>query len=226
MSRIVLQAKAIGKTFAEGDIQTQVFSNLDFELHEAEKVAIVGASGSGKSTLLHILAGLDAPSEGVVELNGAAFSQKNDVVRGKLRNQSMGFVYQFHHLFAEFTALENVMMPLRVRRDDVSAARLKATDMLSKVGLSHRIHHKPSELSGGERQRVAIARALITDPKCILADEPTGNLDSASADQVFELLVSLNTEFNTALLIVTHDQVLASKMDRQVNMLDGQLTHC
>ncbi len=219
----VLQASGIGKTYSEGDISTNVFSGLDFELRAGEKVAIIGASGSGKSTLLHLLAGLDSPTEGTVELNGKAFSQQSDVERGRLRNQYMGFVYQFHHLFSELTALENVMMPLQVRRVSKRKAAEKAKALLQKVGLENRISHKPSELSGGERQRVAIARALITEPSCILADEPTGNLDSASADQVFNLLVKLNTEFDTALLIVTHDQELANKMDRQVKMLDGQL---
>jgi len=221
--KAVLQAKNLGKTYSEGDMQTNVFSALDFDLYQGEKVAIVGASGSGKSTLLHLLAGLDEPSEGTVELNGYAFSEESDVERGKLRNQHMGFVYQFHHLFSELTALENVMMPLQVRRLNRNKAKQKAQEILKKVGLEKRMHHKSGELSGGERQRVAIARALITEPACVLADEPTGNLDSSSAEQVFNLLVDLNTEFNTSLLIVTHDQELANKMDRQVKMLDGQL---
>lgn len=223
MSNVVLQAKGLEKTYQEGEIETQVFSEIDFELKAGEKVAIVGASGSGKSTLLHLLAGLDAPSKGVVTLNGLSFSDENDVVRGKLRNQHMGFVYQFHHLFSELTALENVMMPLQIRRVSIKQASEKALELLEKVGLAERANHKPSELSGGERQRVAIARALITEPACILADEPTGNLDFMSAEQVFELLVELNTELGTALLIVTHDRDLASKMDRQVTLLDGQL---
>jgi lipoprotein-releasing system ATP-binding protein len=223
MSKTVLQASNVGKTFCEGDIETPVLAGLNFSMNRGEKVAIVGASGSGKSTLLHILAGLDAPTEGIVELNGQAFSNKKDVERGKLRNQHMGFVYQFHHLFAELTALENVMMPLQVRRQNIRQAKQQAETMLGKVGLSHRIAHKPSELSGGERQRVAIARALITEPACILADEPTGNLDHETAEQVFELLVNLNQDSDTALLIVTHDQELAGRMDRQLKMIDGQL---
>lgn len=226
MSNYVLQATAVGKTYCDGEIETPVFNNVDFELSPGEKVAIIGASGSGKSTLLHILAGLDAPSEGVVELNGKAFSKESDVVRGKLRNQQMGFVYQFHHLFSELTAIENVMMPLQIRRVSSKKAKQKAKDLLAKVGLADRVHHKPSELSGGERQRVAIARALITEPTCVLADEPTGNLDEASADQVFNLLLDLNSELNTAMLIVTHDQQLAAKMDRQLKMTDGQLQTC
>lgn len=226
MSNYVLQATAVGKTYCDGEIETPVFNNVDFELSPGEKVAIIGASGSGKSTLLHILAGLDAPSEGVVELNGQAFSKESDVVRGKLRNQQMGFVYQFHHLFSELTAIENVMMPLQIRRVSSKKAKQKAEDLLAKVGLADRVHHKPSELSGGERQRVAIARALITEPTCVLADEPTGNLDEASADQVFNLLLDLNSELNTAMLIVTHDQELAAKMDRQLKMTDGQLQTC
>lgn len=219
----VLKAINIGKTYAEGEIETPVFNDLSFNLYAGEKVAIVGASGSGKSTLLHVLAGLDSPSAGEVQLNNLPFSNQKDVKRGAMRNQYMGFVYQFHHLFAELSAVENVMMPLQVRRVNRKQAAEKAQELLIKVGLEHRINHKPSELSGGERQRVAIARALITEPACILADEPTGNLDAHSAEQVFELLRTLNTEFNTALLIVTHDLELANKMDRQLRMQDGQL---
>jgi len=222
---MVLQATGLGKTYKEGELETKVFSDIDFQLKAGEKVAIVGASGSGKSTLLHLLAGLDAPTQGEVLLNNLSFSNESDVKRGKLRNQYMGFVYQFHHLFSELTALENVMMPLQIRRVYIKEAQKKAHQLLEKVGLANRAQHKPSELSGGERQRVAIARALITEPACILADEPTGNLDYASADQVFQLLVDLNTEFDTALLIVTHDLNLAAKMDRQVTLLDGHLVH-
>jgi len=223
MSNVVLQAQGLEKTYQEGEIETKVFSGIDFTLNAGEKVAIVGASGSGKSTLLHLLAGLDSPTSGSVTLSGLSFSEEKDVVRGKLRNQYMGFVYQFHHLFYELTAVENVMMPLQVRRVSKKQASQKALELLDKVGLADRAQHKPSELSGGERQRVAIARALITEPNCILADEPTGNLDYLSAEQVFNLLVELNTELGTALLIVTHDRELASKMDRQVTLVDGQL---
>ena len=219
----VLSAQAIAKTYQEGDLVTDVFKDLNFSLNAGEKVAILGASGSGKSTLLHVLAGLDSPTSGTVELSGEVFSELNDVNRGKLRNKHMGFVYQFHHLFSELTAVENVMMPLQVRRVNRDQAKDKAVAVLEKVGLGQRLNHKSSELSGGERQRVAIARALVTEPACILADEPTGNLDSASADHVLKLLVDLNTDFNTSLLIVTHDQDLANKMDRQVKIIDGQL---
>ena len=222
-SQPVLNAQGIAKTYQEGDLVTDVFKDLNFSLNAGEKVAILGASGSGKSTLLHVLAGLDSPTSGSVELSGETFSELNDVQRGKLRNKHMGFVYQFHHLFSELTAVENVMMPLQVRRVNRNLAKDKAVAILEKVGLGKRLNHKSSELSGGERQRVAIARALVTEPACILADEPTGNLDSASADHVLQLLVDLNTDFNTSLLIVTHDQDLANKMDRQVKIIDGQL---
>jgi len=223
MSDFVLEAKALSKSYQEAAIQTTVFSEVDLAIQPGEKVAIIGASGSGKSTLLHVLAGLDTPDSGEVHLNGLTFSRESDAVRGKLRNQYMGFVYQFHHLLPELTALENVMIPLRVRRTPAKQVQLKAEQLLTRVGLGQRMEHKPSELSGGERQRVAIARALITEPKCILADEPTGNLDHASAAQVFDLLLELNQEFNTALVIVTHDLALAAKMDRQLVLLDGQI---
>lgn len=223
MSNLVLEATHLSKTYHEGIIQVSVFSEIDFSLYAGEKIAIVGASGSGKSTLLHVLAGLDTPDSGVVRLNSASFSDEGEAKRGRLRNQHMGFVYQFHHLLPELTALENVMMPLRIRRTDSAIAKLKAQKLLQRVGLVDRMEHKPSELSGGERQRVAIARALITEPKCILADEPTGNLDHNAANQVFNLLLELNQELQTAILIVTHDLELAAKMDRQLTLLDGQL---
>jgi len=221
---VVLEATGLEKTYQDAEIETEVFTEIDFQLKKGEKVAIVGASGSGKSTLLHLLAGLDSPNKGKVTLNGEPFSEKNDVVRGKLRNRYMGFVYQFHHLFSELTALENVMMPLQIRRVSTKEATAKARTLLERVGLSDRALHKPSELSGGERQRVAIARALITNPTCILADEPTGNLDYMSAGPVFDLLLELNEDLGTALLIVTHDRNLAAQMDRQVTLLDGRLT--
>lgn len=224
ISNVVLEAIGLEKTYQEAEIETEVFSDIDFQLKKGEKVAIVGASGSGKSTLLHLLAGLDSPNNGSVMLNGESFSEQNDVIRGKLRNRYMGFVYQFHHLFSELTALENVMMPLQIRRVSNKEATAQAKTLLEKVGLADRALHKPSELSGGERQRVAIARALITNPTCILADEPTGNLDYMSAGQVFNLLLELNNDLGTALLIVTHDRNLAAQMDRQVTLLDGRLT--
>jgi lipoprotein-releasing system ATP-binding protein len=223
MNDMVLEAKGLTKTYREGVIETSVFADINLTLHAGEKIAIIGTSGSGKSTLLHVLAGLDTPDSGLVRLNSARFSEEGEAKRGKLRNQHMGFVYQFHHLLPELTALENVMMPLRIRRTDSATALKKAQQLLERVGLGPRMAHKPSELSGGERQRVAIARALITEPKCILADEPTGNLDHKAADQVFNLLIELNQELQTALLIVTHDLQLAAKMDRQLTLLDGQL---
>nr|WP_178861791.1 lipoprotein-releasing ABC transporter ATP-binding protein LolD [Thiomicrorhabdus cannonii] len=223
MTDMVLHAQGLKKVYQEGQITTQVLSHVDLEVLAGEKLAIVGASGSGKSTLLHLLAGLDQPSSGHVALMGQSFSRLNDVKRGRLRNLHMGFVYQFHHLLPELTALENVMLPLRIRRVSAAQAQQQATVLLERVGLGQRLQHKPSELSGGERQRVSIARALITRPAVILADEPTGNLDHETAEQVFQLMLELNQEFNTALLVVTHDLQLAARMDRQVTLVDGQL---
>lgn len=221
MSNLILQASNLEKEYRDGKLKTPVIKGLDFELRANEKVAIVGSSGSGKSTLLHLLAGLDKPTGGTVSLMSQAFSGLNEVKRGRLRNQYMGFVYQFHFLLPELNALENVMLPLRVRRTPSKDAEKQASALLDRVGLGHRIHHKPSELSGGERQRVAIARALITKPACVLADEPTGNLDESSAQQVFDLMLELNQEQNTALLVVTHDLKLAAKMDRQYQLTEG-----
>lgn len=223
MSSYVLEASNLSKSYNEALTEITVFSEIDFALSPGEKVAIIGSSGSGKSTLLHILAGLDTPDSGDVLLDSKPFSSQGEAARGKLRNQSMGFVYQFHHLLPELTALENVMVPLRVRRVNAQDAQQRAEKLLTRVGLAERMLHKSSELSGGERQRVAIARALITEPKCILADEPTGNLDHNSAQQVLDLLLELNQELDTALLIVTHDLVLAGKMDRQLTLLDGKI---
>lgn len=223
MTDMVLHAQGLNKTYQEGQITTQVLSHVDLDVLAGEKLAIVGASGSGKSTLLHLLAGLDQPGAGHVSLMGKEFSKLNDVKRGRLRNLHMGFVYQFHHLLPELTALENVMLPLRIRRVSGAEAQQQATALLERVGLGKRLQHKPSELSGGERQRVSIARALITRPAVILADEPTGNLDHETAEQVFQLMLELNQEFNTALLVVTHDLQLAARMDRQVTLIDGQL---
>ncbi|MBN2864482.1 MAG: lipoprotein-releasing ABC transporter ATP-binding protein LolD [Thiotrichales bacterium] len=222
-NQMVLTATDIKKTYKDGVIDTSVLSDLQLQVTRGEKLAIIGTSGSGKSTLLHILAGLDTPSAGQVSLMNQPFSELSGSKRGLMRNQHMGFVYQFHHLMPELTALENVMMPLRIRRDNAKQAQQKATQLLVRVGLESRMHHKPSELSGGERQRVSIARALITEPAIILADEPTGNLDHDSAEQVFQLMLELNKEFNTALLVVTHDLVLAQRMDRLLTLLDGKL---
>ena len=224
MNKVVLEAKNLGKTYQEGKLVTPVLKGLNFSMQASERLAIIGSSGSGKSTLLHLLAGLDQPTEGEVFLMGERLSHLSEVKRGQLRNRYVGFVYQFHFLLPELTAVENVMMPLRIRRTHWKQAQEKAEFILQKVGLSHRLHHKPSELSGGERQRVAIARALITDPACILADEPTGNLDEKAAAEVFELMLDLNQEFETALLIVTHDLKLADKLDRQLLLTEGHLT--
>ena len=223
MSNTVLQATDLAKTYQEGNLVTPVLKALNFSLQAQERLAIIGSSGSGKSTLLHLLAGLDKPTAGEVTLMGEPLSHLSEVKRGQLRNRYIGFVYQFHFLLPELTAVENVMMPLRIRRSPWKTAQQKAEYLLEKVGLAHRLHHKPSELSGGERQRVAIARALITEPACILADEPTGNLDEKAADEVFELMLGLNQDFNTALLIVTHDLKLAAKLDRQMLLTEGRL---
>ncbi|MFA9485508.1 lipoprotein-releasing ABC transporter ATP-binding protein LolD [Moraxella haemolytica] len=220
---IILQAKNITKTYDEGRIQTTVLTGLDLTICKGERVSIVGSSGSGKSTLLHLLGGLDTPTAGEVWLQGKCLNQLNETERGDLRNQHLGFIYQFHHLLAEFTATENVAMPMLMRANvPIGEVHKRANRLLERVGLSHRMHHRPSELSGGERQRVAIARALITNPALILADEPTGNLDDYNANAVFELLSELQHDFGTALLMVTHDRNLAARADRQLEMRGGQ----
>lgn len=221
MSKLILEAQTLYKTYKDGKLKTPVIQGIDFQLFSDETVAIIGSSGSGKSTLLHLLGGLDTPTEGRVSLMGQDFSSLSTVKRGKLRNQHMGFIYQFHFLLPELTAIENVMLPLRVRREAPEIAQKLSAELLDRVGLSHRSHHKPSELSGGERQRVAIARALITKPACVLADEPTGNLDEGSANQVFDLMLELNREMHTSIVMVTHDLKLASRMDRQLHISDG-----
>ncbi|MDX1796479.1 MAG: lipoprotein-releasing ABC transporter ATP-binding protein LolD [Hydrogenovibrio sp.] len=221
MSDIILQANGLHKTYRDGKLETSVINGVDFTLQKNEKLAIIGSSGSGKSTLLHLLGGLDTPSSGEVSLMGKRFSDLSSKKRGDLRNQYMGFIYQFHFLLSELTALENVMLPLRVRREVPAKAEAAAKQLLDRVGLSHRLMHKPSELSGGERQRVAIARALITSPACVLADEPTGNLDESSANQVFDLMLELNQEMDTAIVVVTHDLRLAARMDQQMHLVDG-----
>ena len=218
----ILTAKNITKTYQDGKTTTNVLNHLDISINSGERIAIVGTSGSGKSTLLHILGGLDVPTSGEVWLHGQRINDLNETQRGELRNQYLGFIYQFHHLLAEFTAIENVAMPLLMRKAvPIAVARQQSIELLEKVGLGHRLTHRPGELSGGERQRVAIARALVTKPSLILADEPTGNLDYANAQAVFEILSELQKDFNTALLMVTHDRQLAQLADKQLALQNG-----
>ena len=218
----ILTAKNITKTYQDGKTTTNVLNHLDISINSGERIAIVGTSGSGKSTLLHILGGLDVPTSGEVWLHGQRINDLNETQRGELRNQYLGFIYQFHHLLAEFTAIENVAMPLLMRKSvPIAVARQQSIELLEKVGLGHRLTHRPGELSGGERQRVAIARALVTKPSLILADEPTGNLDYANAQAVFEILSELQKDFDTALLMVTHDRQLAQLADKQLALQNG-----
>jgi lipoprotein-releasing system ATP-binding protein len=219
----VLEGADLSKEFVQGGVTLQVLRGAAIGVRAGERIAIVGASGSGKTTLLQLLGGLDLPTRGTVKIAGSAMNELSDQERGHLRNQAVGFVYQFHHLLPEFTALENVAMPLLVRRTKPAEAKAAAAAILSRVGLAERLEHRPSQLSGGERQRAAVARALVTRPKLVLADEPTGNLDGVNAAQVFELMLELNRELQTSLVIVTHDERLAVRLDRILTLVDGQL---
>lgn len=220
---IILECEDLSKSFLQGQTQLQVLDGVNLQLEQGQSLAIVGASGSGKSTLLHCLGGLDEPTAGQVKLSGEILHQLSEVKRGKLRNDKLGFVYQFHHLLPEFTALENVAMPLLIGGVERDIASEKAKELLAQVGLEQRVQHRPAELSGGERQRAAIARAMVNQPACIMADEPTGNLDRQTAGAVFELFLEMNKNSKTSLIVVTHDMEIAKKMDTVVTLIDGKL---
>jgi len=223
MSEPIIRAEQLGKTYAEGKLRTPVFDGLNFAVHAGETVAILGPSGAGKSTLLHLLGGLDTPTSGEVLVAGQRMSALSDAERGQLRNRALGFVYQFHHLLPEFTALENVMLPVLLNGTGVAEASRKARALLESVGLGHRLEHKPGELSGGERQRAAVARALVNGPGCVLGDEPTGNLDEKTAAHVFGQMLELNRAQRTSLVLVTHDRGLARRLDRVLELHEGRL---
>lgn len=223
MINIVLQASGLKKIYHDGPHHVKVLKEIDLAIVKGEQIAIVGPSGSGKSTLLHLLGGLEKPSHGEIRIMNENIWQCSEKKRCQIRNRSLGFIYQFHHLLPEFTALENTAMPLLLNNKNIQDIQEKAKDLLEKAGLGHRLHHKPAQLSGGERQRVAIVRALVTNPSCILADEPTGNLDQKTAENVYELLLELNRVFQTSLIIVTHDERLAARMDRIFYLSEGRL---
>ncbi len=223
MTKPVLDCRGVVRRFNEGASTLVVLNGVDLQVQPAERVAIIGTSGSGKTTLLQIMGGLDEPDEGKVFINGEAMHGSNEAAKGDLRNRNVGFIYQFHHLLPEFTAEENVAMPLMIRREPKAAAIDKARELLGRVGLGERLHHKPGELSGGERQRAAVARALITRPQLVLADEPTGNLDAGNGEHVLNLMLELNQELKTSLVIVTHDHSIAARMDRILVLEDGTL---